>query len=101
LFIIYSNVSFSFLFFIFILPTSADNFDLDYGHEKSAETLFEIGATTYLTAKMSPPTGANGTGETSVNQEVGAKRRKPQKTSKVAQHQPQVRFSIKKMLNVK
>ncbi len=73
--------------------TSADNFDLDYGHEKSAETLFEIGATTYLNSKMSPPTGANGTGETSINQEVGAKRRKPQKTSKVAQHQPQVRFS--------
>jgi hypothetical protein len=43
---------------------------------------------------MSPPTGANGTGEP-VNQEVGAKRRKPQKTSKVAQHQPQVCFHLK------
>ena len=83
-------------FAILIFPPSVDNFDLDYGQENSSETLLEIGAPTHFAAKMSPPTGVNGTGEPTVNQEVGAKRRKPQKTSKVAQHQPQVCFQLKK-----
>ena len=83
----------------FCISPFADNFDLDYGQENSAETLFEIGAPTHFAAKMSPPTGVNGTGEPTVNQEVGAKRRKPQKTSKVAQHQPQVCFSLINSIN--
>ena len=91
------HFEYSFICNSYISPF-VDNFDLDYGQENSSETLLEIGAPTHFAAKMSPPTGVNGTGEPTVNQEVGAKRRKPQKTSKVAQHQPQVCFQLKKMM---